>query len=190
MMFRRFRMALAALVTLAAGLLLIAPVTLADKASGAYKLNGAWVAKVVGFPGQWSYVVAADPSGRHASAHGSVDVGFSPSAFGCELGESDSDSPILVNIKMTGPDTAIGYSIWYALNTTEQGYSEIAYIGEVTSQIKFVARGKGEATHYFAFYLPSQDVDPEDGLPDEGETPACIAPVPIYTVDTRLPLPE
>ena len=62
-------------------------------------------------------------------------------------------------------------------------------IGEARSTFEFVAPGKRYATHYFAFYLPSQDTDPEDGIPDAGETPACVAPVPIYTMDTRLPAP-
>lgn len=168
--------------------LLVAPVT--ATAGTAHKLEGAWVAKVQGFPGQWSYVLAADPSGRRASGHGSVDLGFdADSAFGCELGEADLDTPILVNIEMTGPNTAVSYAIWYALRTSETGPTEIAYIGEVRSEFTFVARGKSQGTHYFAFYLPDQDVDPEDGFPDEGEDPECFAPVPIYTVDTRLPAP-
>src|SRR5512146_1482783 len=50
---------------------------LADKVgSGAFKLEGAWIARVVGTNGQWSYVVSPDNSGRHATAHGSIDVGF------------------------------------------------------------------------------------------------------------------
>lgn len=177
------------LVIISACLMLLSPQAMAGNHAGAFKLEGAWVAKVVGFPGQWSYVIAPDPSGRRASAHGSVDVGFDPSLFGCDLGETDTDSPILVNLKVTGPDTGIAYSIWYSLRTSESGLTEVVYIGEVRSEFKSVAPGKNAGTHYFAFYLPSQDVDPEDGLPDAGESPACVAPVPIYTVDTRLPSP-
>jgi hypothetical protein len=179
----------AILCAISACLLLVSPMAVAGKAA-AHKLEGAWVAKVQGFPGQWSYVLAADSSGRRASGHGSVDLGFdADSAFGCSLGESDVDTPILVNIEMTGPDTAVAYSIWYGLKTSESGPTEIVFIGEVKSEITFIALGKGVAVHYFAFYLPSQDVEPEDGFPDEGETPACVAPVAIYTVDTRLPAP-
>ncbi len=50
---------------------------------GAYKLGGAWVAKVDSVFGgpppaesQWSYVVSADPSGRRAAGHGSIDAGL------------------------------------------------------------------------------------------------------------------
>lgn len=168
--------------------LLVAPVT--ATAGTAHKLEGAWVAKVQGFPGQWSYVLAADPSGRRASGHGSVDLGFdADAAFGCTFGETNAETPILVNIEMTGPNKAKSYAIWYTLKTSASGPTEIVFIGEVKSEFTFVAPGKSVGMHYFAFYLPSQDVDPEDGLPDEGETPACVAPVALYTVDTRLPAP-
>jgi hypothetical protein len=182
-----FKVALTAAMAVTACLLLTAPTAMADK--GAYKLGGAWVAKVVGFPGQWSYVLAADSSGRQAAGHGSVDIGFDPAVFGCQFDESNADSPILISIKMTGPDTSVAYSLWYALTTSVPASTEIVFIGEVRTETKFIAPGKSESTHYFSFYLPSQDVDPADGIPDEGETPACSAPVPLYTVDTRLPAP-
>ena len=35
----------------------------------AYKLEGAWIAKVDGSTGQWSYVLSPDSSGRRASGH-------------------------------------------------------------------------------------------------------------------------
>jgi hypothetical protein len=184
---RSLKVALTAALTVTACLLLTAPTAMADK--GAYKLEGAWVAKVIGFPGQWSYVLAAEPSGRHAAGHGSVDIGFDPAVFGCQLGESSADSPILINIEMTGPDTAVAYSVWYALTTAVPASAEIVFIGEVRTETKFLAPGKSRSTHYFSFYLPSQDVDPADGFPDEGEIPACSAPVPLYTLDTRLPAP-
>lgn len=184
---RSFKVALTAALAVATCLLLPAPAAMADK--GAYKLDGAWVAKVIGFPGQWSYVLAADPSGRRAFGHGSVDIGFDPAVFGCELGESSADSPILINIRMTGPDTAAAYSVWYALTTSVPAAAEIVFIGEVRTETRFIAPGRSESTHYFSFYLPSQDVDPADGFPDEGEVPACSAPVPIYTLETRLPAP-
>jgi len=182
-----FKIALTAALTVAACLLLAAPAAMAEKS--AFKLEGAWVAKVVGFPGQWSYMLAADASGRRASGHGSIDVGFNPAVFGCALGETASASPILISLAMRGPDTLVAYSVWYTLRTMDPSNNEIVYIGVVRSEAKFVSPGKTESTHYFSFYLPSQDVDPADGFPDEGETPACAAPVPIYTVDTRLPTP-
>ena len=181
------KIALTAAMTVTACLLLTAPTALAGE--GAYKLEGAWVAKVIGFPGQWSYVLAADASGRRASGHGSIDIGFDPAVFGCQLGESNADSPILISLKMTGPNTSVAYSVWYEFTSADAASTDIAFIGEVRTETTFVAPGKGQSTHYFSFYLPSQDVDPADGFPDEGETPACSAPVPIYTLDTRLPAP-
>lgn len=81
---------------------------MADSGDNGYKLGGARVAKVVGIPGQWTYVVSADPSGRSASGHGSVDVGFTTSAIlgGDYFEPVDSESPVLVNAIKTGPDTA------------------------------------------------------------------------------------
>jgi hypothetical protein len=179
----------AILGTISVCLLLGSPMAMAGKPAGDNKLEGAWVAKVVGFPGQWSYVAIPDSSGRRASGHGSVDVGFDPAVFGCELDTGDRESPILVNIKMTGPETAESYAIWYALKTSDSDPTQIVFIGEVRSEFEFVAPGRRNATHYFSFYLPDQDVDPADGLPDEGEVPECVAPVAIYTVDTRIPAP-
>ena len=51
---------------------------IAGNGSNNYKLGGAWVARVIEspLPAQWSYVVVADPSGKHASGHGSIDIGF------------------------------------------------------------------------------------------------------------------
>jgi len=187
MTIRSCKVALIAAISVAACLLLTAPIAMADK--GAYKLEGAWVAKVIGFPGQWSYVLAADPSGRHAAGHGSVDIGFNPGVFGCQFGETDADTPILIDIKMTGPDTSVAYSVWYALSSADPAAREVVFIGEVRTETTFLAPGRSESTHYFAFYLPSQDVDPADGFPDEGEIPACSAPVAVYTLDTRVPAP-
>lgn len=180
----------ALLVTISVSLLLGSPNATAGNGSGAYKLEGAWVAKVIGIPGQWSYVVVADPSGRRASGHGSVDVGFRSEAVGCFAFEpTDFASPILVNIVMTGPDTAAYYSIYYGLKNLDEGLltTEIVYIGIVTGELKFVAPGKANGTHNFAFFAPTQDAD-GDGFPDEGQTPTCVSP-PLYTVDTRLPAP-
>ena len=187
MKFHSFKVALITAMTVTACLLLSAPTAMADK--GAYKLEGAWVSKVVGFPGQWSYVFAADPSGRQAYGHGSVDIGFDPSLFGCQFAKASADTPILISVRMTGPDTSVAYSVWYALSSADPASTAIVFIGEVRTETKFVAPGKTESTHYFSFYGPDQDLDPADGFPDEGEMPVCAAPVPLYTLDTRVPAP-
>lgn len=164
----------------------------AGDGDGNYKLEGAWVAKVVGAPGQWSYVISADPSGKRASGHGSVDIGFSTEAVlgGTYFEPADSTSPILVNTVKTGRDTASYYSIWYGLKDLgpmSPVTNEIVFIGVVTGELKFVGPGKVHGTHNFALYYPSQDAD-GDGLPDEGQTTPFV--FQLTTVDTRLPMPE
>ena len=163
----------------------------AGKEGRAYKLDGAWVAKVVDSPGQWSYVITSDASGRHAYGHGSVDVGLNLGAIlGPVFEPADSDSPILINITKTGPDTASYYSIWYGLkdlDPSSPATTEIVVIGVVTGELRFVAPGKINGIHNFAMYFPWQDGD-GDGFPDEGEfTPYVFQ---LATVDTRLPMPE
>ena len=183
------------LVILALTLGVAAP-AVADKGDRAFKLEGAWVAKVVGMPGQWSYVVSSDPSGKRGSGHGSVDVGFRAN-YACALNNyfpnfqsSDSESPILVSMVMTGPDTVSYNAIWYGLK--ELGpmipiVNEIVLIGTVTGELTVVGPGKMEGIHTFAIYYPSADAD-GDGFPDEGTTPDCV--FQMLTVDTRLPMPE
>lgn len=168
----------------------------ADQGDGAFKLEGAWVAKVDGFPGQWSYVVSSDPSGKRASGHGSVDIGFRAN-FVCGLNGyttdfevSDSESPILVSMLMTGPDTVSYNSVWYGLKDLSPMspiVNEIVLIGTVTGELKVIAPGTMHGTHSFAIYHPTADTD-GDGFPDEGATPDCL--FQMNTVDTRLPMPE
>jgi len=163
----------------------------------AYKLGGAWVAKVdtvFGGPppaeAQWSYVISADPSGRSAAGHGSIEAGFNVDALFPGFEPIDSNSPILVNMVMTGPDTGSFYAVWYGLKKLgdfDPVTNEIVVIGEVTGELKFVAPGKINASHLFRLYRPDQDKD-KDGFPDEDET--AVYEFPATTVDTRLPMPE
>jgi hypothetical protein len=44
----------------------------------AYKLEGAWIAKVVGMPMQWAYTMSPDPSGKRAALSGSIHVPIPP----------------------------------------------------------------------------------------------------------------
>ncbi len=169
----------------------------ADGGDRAFKLEGAWVARVVPpYLGQWSYVVSSDPSGKRASGHGSVDVGFSANfvcglnGFLTEFEISDSESPILVSMALTGPDTVSYNSIWYGLKDLgpmSPVSNAITLIGTVTGELAVVAPGIMQGTHNFAIYYPIADTN-GDGFPDEGETPACV--FQLSTVDTRLPMPE
>jgi hypothetical protein len=172
-----------------------APVV-ADEGDKAFKLEGAWVAKAqLPYFGQWSYVVSSDPSGKRGSGHGSVDVGFRANfvcglnGFETDFELSDSESPILVSMVMTGPDTISYNAIWYGLK--ELGYpfsNEIVLIGTVTGELKVVSPGELHGTHKFALYAPDADFDPYDGFPDATAYPECE--FEMNTVDTRLPMPE
>jgi hypothetical protein len=164
----------------------------ADEVRGAFKFEGAWVAKVQapGF-GQWSYVLIPDSSGRHAAGHGTVDVGFRANFICGDLFEpSDAESPILVSVAMTGPDTGVYNAMWYGLKDLGPASlltSEIVLIGTTTGTFEFVAPGEMHGTHNFALYTPDADAD-GDGYPDEAADPVCV--FTMNTVDTRLPLPE
>jgi hypothetical protein len=169
-------------VAAAASLLLITPANAGPPASKACKLGGAWVGKVVELPSQWSYIVAADPSGRHASGHGTVDVGLDVPGIN-EL--SDSQSPFLLDIVMTGPDTGTFNSVWYGLRAVVgTGVTdEVVYIGVDWGELKCIAPGRTEITHNLEFYLPDADAD-NDGYPDPGAVP--VGGAQLHTVDTRL----
>jgi len=169
----------------------------AGEGDRAFKLEGAWVAKVPPpYVGQWSYVVSSDPSGKRASGHGSVEIGFRANficylnGFETEFVPTDSESPILISMVMTGPDTVSYNSIWYGLKDLDPSspiVNEIVLIGVVTGELEFVAPGKMYGTHNFALYYPEADTD-GDGFPNESATPACV--FQLNTVDTRLPMPE
>lgn len=168
-MISRFKVLVAAASAVALSLLLANPAVAAPPASKAGKLGGAWIARVVDGPGQWTYMLAADPSGRRAAGHGSIDVGFYVPGLS-EL--SDQNSPLLIDMVMTGPDRGTFNSVWYGLKKASGGMTttEIVYIGISWGEFKLVAPGKSEATHNIEFYLPFQDAD-GDGLPDPGEIP-------------------
>jgi hypothetical protein len=178
MLTSRLKVIATVLMAAVAAFLLATPVGAANNAMGAMKLEGAWIAKVPGTPVQWTYVLSPDPSGRSASFHGSIEVGF-----GNPLG-SDRTSPLLGAVVMTGPTTGKFNSVWYGISNI----AGVVYIGVDTGDIEFVG-GKILGTHNLVFYLPDQDAD-EDGLPDPGEMPAFGYPGPVHTIDTRLPLPR
>ena len=167
-MISRFKVLVAVASALALSLLLANPAVAVPPASKAGKLGGAWIAMVVDGPGQWTYVLAADPSGRHAAGHGSIDVGFYVPGLS-EL--ADRNSPLLIDMVMTGPDRGTFNSVWYGIREVSGGTtsSEVVYIGISWGEFRLVAPGRSEVTHNIEFYLPFQDAD-GDGLPDPGQT--------------------
>jgi hypothetical protein len=179
------KMVVAALSAAVAGWLVVTPVGAGNGSNGAVKLEGAWIARGVEAPLQWTYVLSPDPSGRQAALHGSIDVGLGGNPFG-----ADYASPLIGNLVLTSPDTARFNSVWYGITKLPPAAplsAQIVYIGMNSGEATFVD-GQWEVTHHIAYYLPSSDAD-KDGLPDPGTLPA-VGPITVHTVDTRVPLPH
>lgn len=155
---------------------------------GAFKFEGAWVARVPGMPGQWSYVVSPDPSGRRASITGSIEVGISAGAFYPPFAAAEYQSPLIGEAVITDQGTGTFNSVWYGLKklTGQPVSAQVVYIAMNRGEITPAGPGKSTGTHHLMFYLPSSDAD-GDGFPDPSEQP--VFTVPLTTVDTRLPPP-
>jgi len=196
----KFKVVAATAVAVAASLLLVAPADAGKKATADAKAiapspnsvkleSGVWVSKVVGAPAQWNYVATADPSGRHAAAYGTVDVGF----YSALDKLTDETSPLLIDVVMTGPDTATFNSVWYgikhydeetALEKQVSGY--IVYIGVNRGTLKYTSPDRADGTHNICYFdAATSDIDPADGFPDATAVP-FFCPDTVYTVDTRL----
>jgi hypothetical protein len=185
MKFFKFNVVMTALVV-ASAVLLVAPADAGKQSSAAFKLEGAWIARVVEVPGgQWTYTLSPDASGRHATGHGSIDVGLYTPPLSDMV---DITSPLLIDVVITGPDTAKFNSVWYGTKkvTGLATTAEVIYIGVNRGDFKRVAPNKSEGTHNIEFYLASADAD-HDGLPDPGAVP--VGGATVHTIDTRLPSP-
>ncbi len=185
MFISRLKIVIIALVIAAAAIGPAAPILAADPGEGALKLEGAWVARVVNYQGkpgqypfQWSYILAPDPSGRSATIHGSIDVGFPQNP----LLPYDFYTPIIGEIVQTGPNTAVFNSHWYYI--VKGQINQIVAIGRNFGEVEFMESGKSEGTHHIEIYLPSADTN-GDGIP-EGSP---ITQFTVTTVDTRIPPP-
>ncbi len=166
--------------------LAISGVSFAGGGGSAYKLEGAWVAKCVEFPLQWSWVFAPDASARRASGHGEFDIG--PVTPDLGYGVATRNSHILIKIEMTGPDTVESIGVWYGLrepSATLPGVvsADIVYIGIDKAVFEFETPDRMLGVHIIEYYTPSQDAD-GDGFPDPGEVP--VSSTEITSVNTRL----
>ncbi len=149
------------------------------------KLQGAWVARVTSvndapypFVSQWTYVLAADPAGRKATLHGSIDV---PLAGG---GGGDYSTPLIGEIIQTGPDTVADKTIWYTIKKATP-VNQIVNIGVATSEGRWVGPNQIEFTSLFSIYSPAADTN-GDGIPEADAVP--IATLTVKTLDTRVGL--
>jgi hypothetical protein len=181
---RKLSVIITALAVPIAAVFLFMPIAIAGDGAGANKLEGAWVAKETAIGGQWTYVLSPNSSGRSASGHGSIDIGFPVEGL---FGPVDDTTPLLIQLEMTGPDTGVANSIWYGrkeLPSTEPVSAELVFIGTAHSTFEFQAPGKLFVVHDFAFYSADKDGD-GDGFPDSDAIPDLE--LTLTTMDTRLP---
>jgi hypothetical protein len=180
----KFKSIVTGATVVAASLLLAGPASAGPPTSGAYKFEGAWVASSVSCPGQWSYTLSPDASGRRGAGHGTINV----NRYVPGLSELDDEvSPFVLDFVMTGEDTAQFNSVWYGLRNLPLGSaavtSQVVYIGVNWGELKMVAPDRVEGTHNIEFYLPFQDAD-DDGLPDPGQLP--VGGMQLHTIDVRI----
>ncbi len=182
----RKTLVLLAMIVVVAVLALVGRVGASAQTTSAFKLEGAWIARVTSYEGnawpfltQWSYVVTADPSARRGTFHGSIDVPF-PGVPG------DYMTPIMGEVIQTGPDTAVDNTIWYHLQKASP-VDQIVAIGTAKGEWQWLGPNKVATTVHFAIYAVNADTD-GDGLPEPDAVP--IATFTVTTVDTRVPLPR
>jgi hypothetical protein len=183
MFINRRKMVMAVLASAAVVFVLITQIGASRAGHGVVAMEGAWIAKVLGSPAQWTYTLSPDPSGRRAAITGFIQVGIKTSIFGY-FNDFEFNSPIVGEAVMTPDGTVVFNSVWYGIKAGFP-FDQIVYIGMNSGQVRFTGPGKGEGTHNLAFYDPSSDQD-GDGLPDPGATP--VLEIPATTVETRLSL--
>lgn len=159
----------------------------------ANKLEGAWVSTVSNLPLSWITTFSpADASGRRATMTSSLLVPVPAELLIPGLPQFDVNSAAIGPVEITGPDTAQFTAIGYSLQNTipSQAYPFEAKVGLIwvtSGTVKRAGPGRSHTTLYIAYYLPSADVNPHDGIPDAGAVPiACLGPT--VTDDVRVDL--
>lgn len=178
------KIVVSALMTIGAAALVLTQ-TAGTRQSKAFKLEGAWLARVPESPLQWTYSMIPDPSGRRATLFGNLDVGVNVNGMiPGFLPDYDDNTPFAGELVMTGPDTAVFSALGHSISDTP--YRHVVYSWVTSGEAKFTASGKLEVTHHIAYYLPDADAD-GDGIPDPGATPVLCLP-PTVSIDTRIGL--
>ena len=98
MSFNRRLVIIPTLAIMTVAMLIVPRIVASGQDQGAYKLEGAWIARVTSMDGvpagtplpfQWSYVLAPSASGRRATIHASVDVAFPQSILAFDFASPD-----------------------------------------------------------------------------------------------------
>ena len=192
MSFKRRSTIILALVALT---LSASPILASGQRGEAFKLEGAWIARVTAMDGvppgtalpfQWTFVLVPSPNGRSATIHGSIEVAFPKSL------DYDTASALLGQVVQTSPSTAAFNSVWYLIKKGSP-VDHIVAIGTAMGETRAVGRGRSETIYHFAFYPASADAN-GDGLPDDNDGDGVVDAAPIAafnvtTMDTRVPLP-
>jgi hypothetical protein len=177
---------LAILVAAAGALIAFKPQAQSNAATPqAAKLEGAWIAKSILSPVQWSYTLSPDPSGRRAALTTFINVPMTPSIINPNLfPDWEYNTPAVGEMVLIGPDTAQFTGHWYGM---KKGFpfNQIVYIGLNSGYARLTASGQWEASCSLAMYAPSADGD-GDGLPDSGQNPVVCLPAKV--VCTRVPI--
>ena len=180
---------LAALGVAVGTVLIVTQGAWSDRHHESYKLEGAWIAKVVGMPMQWTYTLSPDPSGRKAALYGTIQVAIRPAVVVPGLfPDAEYISDFVGEMVMTGHDTMKFTVVWYGMKKAASASmfsDEVVFIGVNSGTGKFTGPGQSEVTHHLAFYDPTSDAD-GDGLPDPGKEPKLCLPATI-SLDTRVP---
>ena len=148
--------ALAALGVALGTILIFTQAAWSDKRPQPYKLEGAWIAKVVGAPLQWTYALVPDSSGRSASISGSIQVHIPPAVVAPGLfADLEYNSPIVGEIVMTGPDTTKFTAVWYGM---KKGYpfNQIVCIGVNSGWTKFTDQASQKARTIWHSTIPAR----------------------------------
>lgn len=130
---------------------------------------GAYVGKSIPENDELGWIFEAtfhDPEGLHGSMtlHW---VGAGPDMWGL-FPNAASISPFAGPMEKTGPDTWAYSLTGYGLG----GDGNVVYIVSQNGTTVYSAgRETGEGEDYFSIFLPNQDINPKDGLPDEDEEP-------------------
>jgi hypothetical protein len=158
-----------------------------DHHSQSYKLEGSWIAKVVGMPLQWTYTLTPDSSGRKAAMFGTIQVAIRPAVVNPDLfPDLEYISDMVGELVMTGHDTMKFTAVWYGMKKAVP-FDKVVFIGVNSGKGKFTGPGQSQVTHHLAFYDPIVADADGDGLPDPGQAPALCLPATI-SLDTRVPL--